>query len=149
MSLNVITVEKEYTLAVPRAKLFKFLTNDLHQPPTPSSNAIHSVQHFGDHKKININVSGGETHSVLGKLEEIDEANFGYKYSVVEAKDFPDKVEKTTHNVKLLEGPNGGTIAKDTVSYFYKGDVPPTDFKAAQDKVHGILKHLDAHLMAN
>ncbi|KAF7813536.1 pathogenesis-related protein 2-like [Senna tora] len=148
MSLNVISVEKEYTLAVPRAKLFNFVTKDLHQHPN-AANAIHSVQHAGAHKKINLNVSGGETHSALGKLEEIDEANFGYKYSVVEAKDFPDKVEKTTHDVKLLEGPNGGTIAKDTVSYFYKGDVPPTDFKAAKDKVHGIFKHLEAHLLAN
>jgi hypothetical protein len=67
--------------------------------------------------------AGGKNLYLLHKIEAIDEANFGYNYSIVEGAGLSDTVEKISFETKLVEGPNGGSIGKMSVKYLSRKHV--------------------------
>ncbi|KAF7813499.1 putative START-like domain, Bet v I type allergen [Senna tora] len=149
--MGVLTVEKEYSSMVPRAKLFQFLTKDYYDLLPKVSKPIQSVEPVnGPQKKINY-VIGGKKQSLLQEVEGVDEENFAYKYSIVQGSDFPEKVEKKTFEIKMLEAPDGGNVGKVTASIFYKGNVPPTDqeLQPGEDYGFAVFKDIEAFLIAN
>ncbi|KAF7813500.1 pathogenesis-related protein class 10 [Senna tora] len=146
--MGVLTFEKEYTSSVPRDKLFNFLTKDYYQLLPKVAKPIHSVEHVGGSlHKIN-HVSDGERDSMLQKVEAIDEKNYRYKWSIEKGSDFPKNVEKKSFDTTLYEGPNGGSVAKITASYFYKGDIPPTqqEIQSGEDKGNALFKDIESYL---
>ncbi|XP_028756692.1 class-10 pathogenesis-related protein 1-like [Neltuma alba] len=96
-------------------------------------------------------VEGGKTHHVLHKVEAVDEASFVYNYSIVEASDLPETVEKISVETKLVEGPNGGAVAKISVKYFTKGDAQPSEeeLKTGKAKGDALFKAIEAYLLAH
>ncbi|MQK22652.1 hypothetical protein EI013_30260, partial [Escherichia coli] len=82
-------------------------------------------------------VEGGQTKYVLHKVEAIDEANWGYNYSIVGGVGLPDTVEKISFDSKLVAGPNGGSIGKVTVKYQTKGDAKPSEEEIKNGKAKG------------
>lgn len=93
----------------------------------------------------------GQTKYVLHKVEAIDEANWGYNYSVVGGVGLPDTVEKISFEAKLVEGASGGSIAKITVKYQTKGDANPSEeeLKSGKAKGDALFKALEGYVLAN
>ncbi|KAI9084239.1 hypothetical protein K1719_033746 [Acacia pycnantha] len=154
--MGVFSYEHEHTSTLPPAKLFKAFTKDSDELIPKAVEPIQSIQNVegtggpGTVKKLTI-LEGGKTHHALHKVEAVDEASYVYNYSVVEASDFPETVEKISVDTKLVEGPNGGTVAKISVKYFTKGDAQPTDeeLKTGKSKGDSLFKAIEAYLLAH
>lgn len=93
----------------------------------------------------------GETKHVLHKVDLVDEANLAYNYSIVGGVGFPDTVEKVSFEAKLSAGPNGGSVAKLSVTYFTKGDDAPSEEQLKSDKAKGdgLFKALEGYCLAH
>ncbi|CAL0330182.1 unnamed protein product [Lupinus luteus] len=156
--MGVLTIETESTASVAPAKLYKAFVTDFDNLTPKAIEAIQSIEIVegnggpGTIKKINV-VIGGESKYVLHKVDVIDEANFVYNYSVVEGYELPESVEKISVEIRLVEGPNGGSIAKVTSKVEYKGDVQPSDEErakaTAQARGDTIFQALEKYLAAN
>ncbi|MQL05511.1 hypothetical protein EI015_25905, partial [Escherichia coli] len=123
-------------------KLYKALVKDAGVIIPKAVEAIQSVETVegnggpGTIKKLTF-VEGGQTKYVLHKVEAIDEANWGYNYSIVGGVGLPDTVEKISFDSKLVAGPNGGSIGKVTVKYQTKGDAKPSEEEIKNGKAKG------------
>ncbi|TKY54194.1 Stress-induced protein SAM22 [Spatholobus suberectus] len=154
--MGVFTFEDETTSPVAPAKLYKALAKDADNIIPKAVEAFRSVEIVegnggpGTIKKITF-VEDGETKHVLHKIEAIDEANWGYNYSVVGGVGLPDAVEKISFESKLVAGPNGGSIAKLTVKYQTKGDAKPNEeeIKTGKAKGNAIFKAVEGYILAN
>lgn len=87
----------------------------------------------------------------MQKVDAVDEASFTYHYSIVEGDTLPDYVEKISFEDKLVEGPNGGSIAKIVAKYHTKGDATPLDDDLIKGREKGekIFRAIEAYLLAN
>ncbi|KAL2335178.1 hypothetical protein Fmac_016391 [Flemingia macrophylla] len=154
--MGLFKFEDETTSPVSPAKLYKALVNDGDNLIPKVVEAIKSVETIegnggpGTIKKLTL-VEGGETKYLLHKVETIDEANFGYSYSIVGGVALPDTVEKITFESKFAAGPNGGSIAKLTVKYHTKGDAQPSEeeLKTGKAKGDALFKAIEGYLVAN
>ncbi|XP_054790820.1 class 10 plant pathogenesis-related protein 2A-like [Prosopis cineraria] len=154
--MGVFTYEHEHTSTLPPAKLYKAFTKDSDELIPKAVEPVQSIENVegtggpGTVKKLTI-VEGGKTHHVLHKVEEVDEASYVYNYSIVEAGDLPETVEKISVNTKLVEGPNGGTVVKICVKYITKGDAAPSDeeLKTGKGKGDALFKAIEAYLLAH
>ncbi|MQJ84134.1 hypothetical protein EI014_25600, partial [Escherichia coli] len=87
-TMGVLTFEIETTSTVAPGKLYKALVKDAGVIIPKAVEAIQSVETVegnggpGTIKKLTF-VEGGQTKYVLHKVEAIDEANWGYNYSIV------------------------------------------------------------------
>ncbi|KAF7813538.1 Disease resistance response protein DRRG49-C [Senna tora] len=155
--MGVFKYEHENSTPVSREKLYKFFIKDSTElipkaaAPVQSIELVEGTGGAGSLKKFTI-VIGGETKYLFHKVDGIDEANYGYNYSIVEgSSDLPDSVEKISFENKLLEGPNGGTLAKVSVTYHTKGDTPPSEeeLNAGKAKGDALFKDVEAYLLAH
>ncbi|MED6191795.1 hypothetical protein PIB30_004008 [Stylosanthes scabra] len=154
--MAVFTFEDEITSTVPPAKLYKALVKDADTIVPKVIDGIKSVEIVegnggpGSIKKLTF-VEGGETQYILHKVEAVDEANYGYNYSVVGGVALPETMEKITFETKLVEGPNGGSIGKLTVKCHSKGDAKPDeeDMKKGKAKGDGLFKAIEGYVLAN
>ncbi|KAI9123024.1 hypothetical protein K1719_005913 [Acacia pycnantha] len=148
--------DDEKTSTVPPSKLYKALVLDSDELIPKVLDSVQSVEIVegnggpGTVKKLTF-VEGGETKYVLQKVEEIDEANYGYKYSIIGGSGIPETVEKITFESKLEEGPNGGSKGKVTVTYFTKTDAPPSEeeINTGKAKGQGLFRAIEAYVLAN
>nr|ACU15628.1 unknown [Glycine max] len=154
--MGVFTFEDETTSTVAPARLYKALVKDADNLVPKAVEAIKSVEIVegsggpGTIKKLTF-VEDGQTKYVLHKVEAIDEANWGYNYSVVGGVGLPDTVEKISFEAKLVADPNGGSIAKITVKYQTKGDANPSEeeLKSGKAKGDALFKALEGYVLAN
>ncbi|XP_020206779.1 stress-induced protein SAM22 [Cajanus cajan] len=154
--MGVFSFEDETTSPVAPAKLYKALVNDADNLIPKVVEAVKSVEIVegnggpGTIKKLTI-VEEGETKHVLHKVEGIDEANFGYSYSIVGGVALPDTVEKITFESKFIAGPNGGSVAKLSVKFQTKGDAKPNEeeLKTGKAKGNALFKAIEGYLLAN
>ncbi|MED6130333.1 hypothetical protein PIB30_000227 [Stylosanthes scabra] len=154
--MAVFTFEDEITSTVPPAKLYKALVKDADTIVPKVIDDIKSVELVegnggpGSIKKLTL-VEGGESKYILHKVEAVDEANYGYNYSVVGGVALPETMEKITFETKLVEGPNGGSIGKLTVKCHSKGDAKPDeeDMKKGKAKGDGLFKAIEGYVLAN
>ncbi|MED6125029.1 hypothetical protein PIB30_064566 [Stylosanthes scabra] len=154
--MAVFTFEDQITSTVPPAKLYKALAKDADTIIPKVIDDIKSVELVegnggpGSIKKLTF-VEGGESKYILHKVEAIDEANYGYNYSVVGGVALPETMEKITFEAKLVEGPNGGSIGKLSVKYHSKGDAKPDeeDMKKGKAKGDGLFKAIEGYVLAN
>ncbi|XP_020226484.1 stress-induced protein SAM22 [Cajanus cajan] len=154
--MGVFTFEDETTSPVAPAKLYKAFVTDADNLIPKVVSAIQGVEIVegnggpGTIKKLTV-VEDGETKHVLHKIESSDEANFAYSYSVVGGVALPETAEKITFSSKFVAGPNGGSIAKLTVTHHTKGDAKPDEeeLKIGKAKGNAFFKAVEAYLLAN
>ncbi|KAJ1375922.1 START-like domain superfamily [Sesbania bispinosa] len=154
--MGVFTFQDETTSAVAPAKLYKALVKDADNIIPKAVEAIQSIETVegnggpGTIKKLTF-LEGGESKYVLHKIEAIDEANFGYNYSIVGGVGLPETMEKVSFEAQLVAGPNGGSIGKLTVKYQTKGNAEPSEKELKEGKARGdaLFKAIEGYVLAN
>lgn len=81
-------------------------------------------------------------------VDELDKENFVYKYTIIEGDVLGDVIEKISYEVKIISAPDGGSITKNSSTYYTKGDakISEEDIKSGKEKAAGIFKALEAYL---
>ncbi|KAL3505673.1 hypothetical protein ACH5RR_031055 [Cinchona calisaya] len=155
--MGVVTYNHEVTSPIPPAKLFKatILDGD-NLVPKILPQAIKNVEIIqGDGGAGTIKVThfgeGSQYKYAKHHVDEVDKENFVYKYTVVEGDALGDVIEKITYEVKILPSADGGSISKNTSTYYTKGDAKITeeDIKAGKEKAAALFKALEAYLLAH
>ncbi|OIW18386.1 hypothetical protein TanjilG_31526 [Lupinus angustifolius] len=154
--MGVFTFNEENISPIAPAKLYKAFTKDSDTiipkvvEPIQSIEIVEGNGGPGTVKKLNI-VEGGKTGYVLHKIDSIDEANFGYNYSIIGGTGLEEILEKVSFETKLLPGPNGGSVGKVTVTYHTKGDAPLSDELREGSKAKGtaLFKAVEGFVLAN
>lgn len=96
-------------------------------------------------------MTGGESKYMLHRVDEVDEKELVYNFSIIGGTGLADPLEKVQFKSKFVEGPNGGCIREVQAQYFTKGDTTLSEetVKASQAKVNGIVKIAEGFLLAN
>lgn len=87
----------------------------------------------------------------MHQIDAVDSENFTYSYSVIEGDVLGDLLEKISYDTKIVAGPNGGSIVKNTSTYYIKGDnqLSEEQVKEGKEKASGLFKAVEAYLVAN
>ncbi|KZV30458.1 major allergen Pru ar 1-like [Dorcoceras hygrometricum] len=95
---------------------------------------------------------GSQFKSVKHRVDEIDEANHVYKYSIIEGDVLGDDLESISYVVKFEASHDGGSVCK-TISYYHtKHDahgITEEKIKEGKEKAKAIFKAVEAHLHAH
>jgi len=88
---------------------------------------------------------------VLHKLDAVDEANFGYNYSLVGGTGLDESLEKVEFVTNIVAGSDGGSIVKISVKYHTKGDAVLSDAVRDETKAKGtgLIKAIEGYVLAN
>ncbi|KAB1213914.1 Major allergen Pru av 1 [Morella rubra] len=157
--MGCFAYEDEATSVLPPAKLFKaFILDGDNLIPKVAPQAIQKAEIIegdggpGTIRKITFG-EGSQFKYAKHKIDEVDEANFKYNYSVIELDDaLGDKLEKISYETKLVPSPDGGTIWKTSSKYYTKGDheIKEEQIKAGKDlKSTGLFKAVESYLVAH
>ncbi|ESW10953.1 hypothetical protein PHAVU_009G252800 [Phaseolus vulgaris] len=154
--MGVFRQDYDTPVAVPPSRLFKAMTLDFHNLFPKLVDTIHSIEFTqgngapGTIKKITT-IEGEESKYVLHRVDAIDESSFVYNFSIIDGTALPQTLEKISFQTQLLESSNGGTIRKVNANFFTKGEALLTDedLKANQAKIQGLVKLVEAYLLAN
>ncbi|KAK5794504.1 major allergen Pru ar 1-like [Gossypium arboreum] len=117
--------------------------------------AIQSTEISGDGgagtiSQINF-AEGSQVKFIKNRVDELDEKNFWFKYSLIEGDGMMGKLENITYEVKLESTADGGSINKMTSTYYTKGDFVLTEeeIRAGKEKVLAMYKVGEAYLLQN
>ncbi|XVF28262.1 hypothetical protein REPUB_Repub15cG0014600 [Reevesia pubescens] len=155
--MGVTTYSDEYTSPIPPARLFKALIVDSHNLiPKLMPLAVQSIKitegdgGAGSIRQINF-AEGSQVKCIKNRIDELDEKNFSYKYSLIEGDGLMDKLDKITYEVKFEATADGGSINKMTSTYYTKGDFVLTEeeIKAGKEKALGMYKVVEGYLIQN
>ncbi|XP_050239867.1 major allergen Pru ar 1-like isoform X6 [Quercus robur] len=155
--MGVFTYEAETTTVIPSARLFKaFVLDADNLIPKIAPQAIKSAEIIegnggpGTIKKVNFG-EGSQFNYVKHRIDEIDDVNFTYSYSLIEGDALTDIIEKISYEIKLVASPDGGSILKSTSKYHTKGDheIKEEQIKAGKEKAAGLFKAVEGYLLAN
>ena len=85
------------------------------------------------------------------RIDEVDQANFTYNYSVIEGDAISEILEKISYEIKIVASPDGGSILKSTSKYHTKGDheIKEEQIKAGKEKAAGFFKAVEAYLLSH
>ncbi|KDP27862.1 hypothetical protein JCGZ_18944 [Jatropha curcas] len=154
--MAVVTTQTEIATAVPPAKLFKALLFEAHvYAPKILHQFIKSIDILqgdggaGTIKKTNF-VEGFGVYLKV-KVDAVDEANLKFVYTAFEGEPWVDTVEKATYETQVVAAPGGGSIYKATNKYYPKGnaEIDISKIKDAEEKTEGLVKAVEAYLVAN
>ncbi|KAI9123129.1 hypothetical protein K1719_006018 [Acacia pycnantha] len=156
--MGVFTFEYENSSCIAPGKLFQALILEADNLiPKVVPHAIQSTEILqgdggaGTIRKINFG-PGSPYKNATHKVEAVDKEKLVYRYSVIEGDALSDKYEKITYETRLEASDNGGSVIKGTIKYVTKGDnnkVDEQEVKANKDKASGLLKAVEAYLLAN
>ncbi|XP_028751536.1 class-10 pathogenesis-related protein 1-like [Neltuma alba] len=154
--MGVFTYQNDNASSVSRPRLYKALVVDFDNLIPKIVEAAQTIEILegnggpGTLKKLTY-VEDGATKYVIQKVVALDGANYVYNYSAIEGTGMPEGVEKMTFDMKLEEGPNGGSVGKVSVTYFTKTDAPPSEEELAAGKAkgEGLFKAVEAYLLAH
>ncbi|GKV50398.1 hypothetical protein SLEP1_g57104 [Rubroshorea leprosula] len=152
----------EVTTEFPPALMFNaFVSEDkFHIHNFDVSEIILSIQNVefiegdggaGSIKKITFK-EGSEVKYVKQKIEAIDEENFSVNYIIIEGEALMNNLEKISYDIKFIAASDGGSICNISSSKHYTfGDIyiKEEDIKAEKKRALGLIKALEAYLMAN
>lgn len=84
------------------------------------------------------------------QIDLLDAEKLEFGLTIVEGDMLGDSFEKISYEVKIVKGPNGGSIIKSTAKYFIKGDSECNHAHAEGDKEKytGLFKAVENHLLA-
>ncbi|TYI61789.1 hypothetical protein E1A91_D10G198500v1 [Gossypium mustelinum] len=154
--MGVSSYSDEYSSTIPPARLFKALILDSHNLiPKLMPLAIQSIEISGDGgadtiRQINF-AEGSQVKFIKNRVDELDEKNFWFKYSLIEGDGMMDKLEKISYEVKFESTADGGSINKMTSTYYTKGEFVLTEeeIKAGKEKALAMYKVVEAYLLQN
>ncbi|XP_027173645.1 major allergen Pru ar 1-like [Coffea eugenioides] len=155
----------DHTSPIPPAKLFNIILDADKLIPRILPQAVKSVDILqGDgHQTGTIYAAqfgeGSPHNSVKIHVDEVDEENFIYKYTVIEGDALQDVIEKIAFEVQILPttdggSADGGSIISINSTYYTKSDAEITEdvqeiIKSGKEIAAGILfEALDAYLSA-
>jgi hypothetical protein len=95
--------------------------------------------------------AGSQFNYVKHRIDEIDNANFTYAYTLIEGDAISETLEKISYEIKLVASPDGGCILKSTSKYHTKGDheIKEDQIKAGKEKAGGLFKAVEGYLLTN
>ncbi|KAK4586571.1 hypothetical protein RGQ29_023641 [Quercus rubra] len=155
--MGVFTYENEISSTIPPARLFKaFVLDADNLIPKLAPHAIKSAEIIegnggpGTIKKITFG-EGSQFKYVKHRIDEIDQANFTYCYSVIEGDIVNELLEKISYEIKIVASPDGGSVLKNTSKYHTKGEqeIKEEKVKAGKEKAAGLFKAVEAYLLAH
>ncbi|XP_058727952.1 ABA-responsive protein ABR17 [Vicia villosa] len=154
--MGVFTFDDEFVSTVAPAKLYKALAKDADEIAPKVIKEAQGVEIIegnggpGTIKKISV-LEDGKVDYVLHKLDAVDEANFGYNYSLVGGPGLHESLEKVTFETVIVAGSDGGSIVKITVKYHTKGDAALSDAVRDETKTKGtgLIKAIEGYVLAN
>ncbi|GLT99053.1 hypothetical protein SLE2022_165200 [Rubroshorea leprosula] len=154
--MGVFTFSDEYTSSIPPAGLFKALILDSHNLiPKLMPQAIRSIEitgcgGAGSIRQINF-AKGSQLKSIKNRIDELDEKNFSYKYSLIEGEGLLEKLEKITYEVKFEPTPEVGSKNKMTSTHCAKGDfvLSEEEVKPGKEKALIMYKVVEGYFLQN
>ncbi|GMJ12260.1 MLP-like protein 423 [Hibiscus trionum] len=155
--MGVFTHEMEATSPVPTARLFKaFVLDSDTLFPKVAPYAIKGVEYLqgsggpGSIRKVNF-AEGWGFEYLKEKVDDIDQDNLLYTYTVIESDLFNNIIEKINYEIKFIEAPNGGTICKITTKFYSVGDIEINEeaIKDSLQKRAQVFKAVEEYLLAN
>ncbi|KAF3437741.1 hypothetical protein FNV43_RR20497 [Rhamnella rubrinervis] len=155
--MGVFTYESESTSVIAPARLFKSLILDADNLiPTVVPQAVKNTEIVsgdggpGTIKKVHLGESS-QFKYVVKQIDAVDTEKLTYNYSVIEGDVLGDDVEKISYATEVVAGPDGGSILRNTGTYYTKGDHAITDdqIKDGNEKSFGLFKVVEAYLVAN
>ncbi|KAE8700241.1 Major allergen Pru av 1 [Hibiscus syriacus] len=126
--MGVTSYSDEYSSTIPPARLFKALIVDSHNLiPKLMPLDIKNIKITGDGgagsiRQINF-AEGSKVKYIKNRVDELDEKNFSFKYSLIEGDGLMEKLEKITYEVKFESTADGGSKNKMTSTYYTKGEL--------------------------
>ncbi len=96
-------------------------------------------------------ISGSQFKYGKHRIDEVDQENFTFGYTVIEGDALSDKLEKISNEIKIVAAPDGGSILKSTSKYYTNGDheIKEEQFKAGKENATGVFKAIESYLLAN
>ncbi|XP_071723799.1 major strawberry allergen Fra a 1.05-like [Rutidosis leptorrhynchoides] len=155
--MGVFTYENETTTPIAPTRMFNALaveTDKLSIKVAPhiikSTEIIEGDGGVGTIKKITFQ-EGPKEGYMKHKIDSINKDNMTYNYSIIGGDFMTDKVEKISHENKIVASPDGGSILKVKTSiYIVDGaDVSEDAMKGGQAKGAAMFKAIEAYLLAN
>ncbi|XP_054807234.1 class-10 pathogenesis-related protein 1-like [Prosopis cineraria] len=153
--MGVFTYQNDNASTVATSRLYKALVVDFDNlvPKIMEGVTIEILEGNGGPgtlKKLTY-PRGEETKYLVQKVEAVDEASYAYNYSMIEGSGLAEGVEKMTFETKLVEGADGGSVGKVSITYFTKTDAPPSDEELANGKASGdgLFRAVEAYLLAH
>ncbi|XP_075654735.1 major allergen Pru ar 1-like [Castanea sativa] len=155
--MGVFTYEFETTTIIPPARLFKaFALDGDNLIPNVAPLAIESSEIIegnggpGTIKMINLGQRSQYNYAKL-RIDEMDNANFTYGYSLIEGDALTRRPEKISYKFKLGAYPEGGSILKSICKYHTKGDleIKEEEIKASKENIARLFKAVEAYLLVN
>ncbi|XP_073120947.1 major allergen Pru ar 1-like [Henckelia pumila] len=156
--MGLITYEHEVSCSIPPAKLFKaFILDGDNLIPKVLPQAFKSIENIqgdggvGTVKLITFG-EGSQYKSVKHRVDEIDEANHAYKYSIIEGDVLGEDIESISYHVKIEASADGGSVVKTISHYHTKHDahgITEEKIKEGKEKAKAIFKAVEAHLHAH
>ncbi|KAK4483292.1 hypothetical protein RD792_010477 [Penstemon davidsonii] len=156
--MGVITYEQEISSSIPPSKMFKaFILDADNLIPKILPQAVKSVEILeGDGGAGTVKLvtfgEGSQYKSVKHRVDEIDEANHIFKYTVIEGDALAGILDSISYVVKIEAGPDGGSLCKTTSKYHTKGEghnITEDKIKEGKEKAKAMFKAIEAHLHAN
>ncbi|EPS71075.1 hypothetical protein M569_03684, partial [Genlisea aurea] len=144
--------EVEIVSSIPPKRLFKaFILDGDRLLPKLLSQFIKSIEtvegdgRAGSVKLITTAHGDDAIKTSKQRVDEVDEEKLVFRYTVIEGDEIANGVEKITNTVRFEAGPDGGSITKNTVEYYYAeegGHKASFEEKAKQvkQKVEGVFK---------
>ncbi|NBH36891.1 hypothetical protein D3Z58_26220, partial [Clostridiaceae bacterium] len=156
--MGVVTYEYEVVSTLPPSRLFKaFLLDSDNFIPKVIPGAFKSIETIegsggpGTVKLITFG-EGSQYKTAKHRVDEVDEANYTYKYSVIEGDALGDEIESISYVVKIAPGPDGGSVVKTVSTYHTKTEhhsITEEKIKEGKEKAKAIFHAVEAHLHAN
>ncbi|CAA0817540.1 MLP-like protein 423 [Striga hermonthica] len=156
--MGVISYEHEECSKISPGRLFKSFILDAHNLiPKVLPGAFKSFEILegdggvGTIKLITFG-EGSQFKSMKHRIDEIDEENYVFKYSVIEGDVLGDALESISYVVKVEAGPEGGSVCKTVSTYHTKKEdhhITEDLIKEGKEKAKAIFKAVEAHLHAH
>ncbi|GAA0185339.1 pathogenesis-related protein [Lithospermum erythrorhizon] len=155
--MGVLEFKDTLTSQVPAAKLFKAWFVDINTLlPMVAPDQVKSVDLIegnggpGSIKQVNF-TEAVPIKYVKYKIDALDEKKLTYADTVIEGGELSDKVEKVTHEIKFIATSYGGSFVNSVTKFYTKEGASLTEdeLKASKDGAFGLIKAVEAHLLAN
>ncbi|XP_057809696.1 major strawberry allergen Fra a 1.06-like [Salvia miltiorrhiza] len=156
--MGVIVEEQESRCSIPPTRLFKAYRDSQNLFPKVLPSVFKSIEvkegngGAGSILLITYYDEGDKVMTVKHKIEEVDETNHVYKFSVIEGDDLGEDFESSSTAIKIEAAANGGSVYKSVSTYHTKGDnhnVIREKINKATEAAKAFLQAIEAHLHSN
>ncbi|KAJ4957785.1 hypothetical protein NE237_024896 [Protea cynaroides] len=148
---GVTSISNELSCPIPPARIFKAAVLDAHNllpkilPDKIKSIEVQGSGGAGSIKQINL-AEDGPFAFIKHRIEELDEANFTVKFSLIEGAVIGEKIEKVVNIVQFVASADGGSIIKVTSEFYTMGE---DELQMGKEMATGTFKMVEGYLLEN